>query len=281
MAQKILEALTQLLKKDERLVVDGKLAKNKIIELALQLDLRLLKLLKSSPEIKKIFFQEVDDILVFDKIKLQTRQAQAQPKEEPKSMSSEEYLAKLAREKAEKQTQSTITLNPGQMLKSAQELKQSLSQIAPDESKTTKIVTFALVATALGALTGFYDEKIKPTIESKSTEYKTLLQENFARRANTQQAIVPLLNMRKLLKKILAEAEDEIDEMAAVQAFEIFRLSAKFGLIKDPEVWFEFMDIRNSTSHTYDVNILEKIFSLLPRFVQEFDTLIKNLQKLK
>ncbi|CAJ0917003.1 170_t:CDS:1 [Entrophospora sp. SA101] len=72
MAQKILEALTQLLKKDERLVVDGKLAKNKIIELALQLDLRLLKLLKSSPEIKKIFFQEVDDILVFDKIKLQS-----------------------------------------------------------------------------------------------------------------------------------------------------------------------------------------------------------------
>ncbi|CAJ0906326.1 11996_t:CDS:2, partial [Entrophospora sp. SA101] len=249
MAQKILEALTQLLKKDERLVVDGKLAKNKIIELALQLDLRLLKLLKSSPEIKKIFFQEVDDILVFDKIKLQTRQAQAQPKEEPKSMSSEEYLAKLAREKAEKQTQVQESV-PSQAKENEQ--PQSLSQIAPDESKTTKIVTFALVATALGALTGFYDEKIKPTIESKSTEYKTLLQENFARRANTQQAIVPLLNMRKLLKKILAEAEDEIDEMAAVQAFEIFRLSAKFGLIKDPEVWFEFMDIRNSTSHTYD-----------------------------
>jgi len=52
-------------------------------------------------------------------------------------------------------------------------------------------------------------------------------------------------------------------------------------LIKDPEVWFEFMDIRNSTSHTYDVNILEQIFSLLPRFVQEFDILIKSLQKLK
>jgi len=33
--------------------------------------------------------------------------------------------------------------------------------------------------------------------------------------------IQPLLNMRKLLKKILAEAEDEIDEMAAVQAFEV------------------------------------------------------------
>jgi hypothetical protein len=33
--------------------------------------------------------------------------------------------------------------------------------------------------------------------------------------------IEPLLNMSKLMKKILAKAENEIDEMAAVQAFEI------------------------------------------------------------
>src|SRR5437868_81086 len=72
MLQKVLEKLTQLLKKDERLVVDGNLAKNKIIELALQLDKDLLKLLLSSPEIKKVFFQEVDNILIFDKIKFQS-----------------------------------------------------------------------------------------------------------------------------------------------------------------------------------------------------------------
>src|SRR5207244_12656298 len=53
------------------LVVEGNLAKNKIIELALQLDKDLLKLLLSSPEIKQIFFEEVDNILVFDKIKFQ------------------------------------------------------------------------------------------------------------------------------------------------------------------------------------------------------------------
>src|SRR4051812_11801921 len=70
--QNTLKILTELLKKDERLAADGNLAKNKIIELALQLDIKLLKLLKSSPKIKKIFFQEVDDILVFDKIKFQS-----------------------------------------------------------------------------------------------------------------------------------------------------------------------------------------------------------------
>src|SRR4051812_25208148 len=71
MTQNTLEILTQLLKKDPRLVVDGNLAKNKIIELALKLDARILKLLKSSPELRKEFFVEVEDILVFDKIKFQ------------------------------------------------------------------------------------------------------------------------------------------------------------------------------------------------------------------
>jgi len=44
-----------------------------------------------------------------------------------------------------------------------------------------------------GALSNFYDEKIKPTIETKSTEFKDLVKENFARGANTQQAIIVIL----------------------------------------------------------------------------------------
>ena len=74
--------------------------------------------------------------------------------------------------------------------------------------------------------------------------------------------IQPLLNMKNLLQRISAEAEDEMGGMAAVQAFEVsyelawhtcqkvlkykgeearfprdvFRLSAELGLIKDPEI---------------------------------------------
>ena len=44
-----------------------------------------------------------------------------------------------------------------------------------------------------GALTGFYDERIKPTVESKTSEFKSIIQENFARGANTQQAIIVIL----------------------------------------------------------------------------------------
>jgi len=69
--QNLLEELKKLLEQDERLVVEGKLLKNKIIESALKLDVDLIRLLLKSETIKTHFFQEVDGILVFDKIKFQ------------------------------------------------------------------------------------------------------------------------------------------------------------------------------------------------------------------
>lgn len=69
--QNLLNELKDILKQDERLVVNGKLLKNKIIELGLQLDPSLLRLLLSQTSIKKHFFQEVEKVLVFDKIKFQ------------------------------------------------------------------------------------------------------------------------------------------------------------------------------------------------------------------
>jgi adenine-specific DNA-methyltransferase len=71
MQQNVLKDLEALLQQDDRLVVDGQLLKNKVIELALKLDAPLLKLLLSSPAISKHFFEEVDGIKVFDKIKFQ------------------------------------------------------------------------------------------------------------------------------------------------------------------------------------------------------------------
>jgi adenine-specific DNA-methyltransferase len=67
----LLEQLTELLSTDERLVINGKLAKNKIVELALSLDSTLLKLLLSKPKIKSHFFTDVDGVLIFDKVAFQ------------------------------------------------------------------------------------------------------------------------------------------------------------------------------------------------------------------
>lgn len=65
----LLEELKLLLEKDERLVSEGKLFKNRIVELALKLDKDLIKLLLSNKRVKEHFFTEVDKILVFDKEK--------------------------------------------------------------------------------------------------------------------------------------------------------------------------------------------------------------------
>jgi adenine-specific DNA-methyltransferase len=67
----IISALTNTLKSDEKLVIDGKLAKNKIVELALNLDPSLLKLLLSDEQLKGHFFQDVDGMLIFDKVAFQ------------------------------------------------------------------------------------------------------------------------------------------------------------------------------------------------------------------
>lgn len=67
----ILDALINVLKSDERLVIDGQLAKNKIVELALSLDSSLLKLLLSDEQLRRHFFQDVDGMLIFDKVAFQ------------------------------------------------------------------------------------------------------------------------------------------------------------------------------------------------------------------
>lgn len=67
----LLEQLTELLSTDERLTINGKLAKNKVVELALSLDPSLLKLLLSNPKVKSHFFTDVDGTLIFDKVAFQ------------------------------------------------------------------------------------------------------------------------------------------------------------------------------------------------------------------
>ncbi|MFZ4679001.1 MAG: DNA methyltransferase [Flavobacterium sp.] len=69
--QNLQNELVELLKHEENLVVDGHLNKNKIVELALKVEPQLISILIKNNTFKKHFFQEVENILVFDKIKFQ------------------------------------------------------------------------------------------------------------------------------------------------------------------------------------------------------------------
>jgi adenine-specific DNA-methyltransferase len=67
--QNLLDDLKTLLQKDERLVSEGELLKNKIIELALKTDKDLIELLLSDKQIKEVFFTKVGKATIFDKDK--------------------------------------------------------------------------------------------------------------------------------------------------------------------------------------------------------------------
>lgn len=69
--QNLLNDLTELLKRDERFVSEGKLLKNKVVEAALKPDEKLLKLLLKDKIAKKYFFKDIGGIFVFDKIQFQ------------------------------------------------------------------------------------------------------------------------------------------------------------------------------------------------------------------
>lgn len=63
--------LIDLLKSEENFVIDGQLNKNKIIESVLKVEPLLIKLLINNEKFKKHFFQDISNVLVFDKIKFQ------------------------------------------------------------------------------------------------------------------------------------------------------------------------------------------------------------------
>jgi len=67
--ENLLDNLKNLLQKDERLVSEGELLKNKIIELAIKLDKELIELLLSDNQMKEVFFTEVGNTTIFDKDK--------------------------------------------------------------------------------------------------------------------------------------------------------------------------------------------------------------------
>jgi len=67
--ENLLNNLKSLLQKDERLISEGELLKNKIIELAIKLDKDLIELLLADKQMKKVFFTEAGKVTIFDKDK--------------------------------------------------------------------------------------------------------------------------------------------------------------------------------------------------------------------
>ena len=55
---------------------------------------------------------------------------------------------------------------------------------------------------------------------------------------------------------------------------------ARADLIKSAEVWLEFIEARNNSSHSYDENVARKVFEQILKFNSEVEHLIANLKKI-
>ncbi len=64
-----MERIVNILKGDQRLVVDGRLVKNKVIELSAQLDSQLVSSLYSDTMVRDQFFVQIKEIWIFDRTK--------------------------------------------------------------------------------------------------------------------------------------------------------------------------------------------------------------------
>lgn len=119
--------------------------------------------------------------------------------------------------------------------------------------------------------------------------------------------ITPLLNARAKLQEAIETAQNQLERDGAIQRFEftyeliwktlkkvlatkgvdvnsprdVFREAAKQGLTTEPLVWFEFIKMRNLTTHIYKKEFADEIFAKLPDFERELDLCIKKLLMLK
>lgn len=116
--------------------------------------------------------------------------------------------------------------------------------------------------------------------------------------------ISALLKARDFLTSAIAHAQSDLEKAGAIQSFEItyelawktmkrilshkgvtvnsprevYRASAKEGIIQDPEVWFNYIEKRNLTTHTYNLETAEEVFNCLPAFEKEVNVFIETIQ---
>ncbi|MFA5866019.1 MAG: nucleotidyltransferase substrate binding protein [Phycisphaerae bacterium] len=81
--------------------------------------------------------------------------------------------------------------------------------------------------------------------------------------------------MKRWLKENVAAEESEYPRTRK----ELFRLAARYGLIKEPLPWFSYGDARNLTSHTYNEEKAEAVFESAKNFVPDARFLLERLEE--
>ena len=83
----------------------------------------------------------------------------------------------------------------------------------------------------------------------------------------------------KMLSKELKMRTPSPTQSMSLDFNNLMREGARFGLIEDPEVWFEYRRMRNITSHTYDEKTAEQVSGAAKSFLENAKALLEALDK--
>jgi nucleotidyltransferase substrate binding protein (TIGR01987 family) len=61
----------------------------------------------------------------------------------------------------------------------------------------------------------------------------------------------------------------------------VIREMAAQNLISDPQVWFDYLEGRNLSSHTYKEDLAEQVYELAKKSLPDFQSLLINLKAIK
>lgn len=72
---------------------------------------------------------------------------------------------------------------------------------------------------------------------------------------------------QKLMRKHIEQAGVSDREFRHLKFRDYMRVAGEYGLLQDPEEWVNFREWRNDTSHTYDGEIAQALFEILPSVI--------------
>lgn len=83
------------------------------------------------------------------------------------------------------------------------------------------------------------------------------------------------MTKRQLITQL---GEAGADQVASYSKRDLFRAAWEAALILDPKPWFEYLEARNMTSHTYNPEKAEAVFKVTEPFLADATFLLEQLK---
>lgn len=83
----------------------------------------------------------------------------------------------------------------------------------------------------------------------------------------------------KFIKRYIETENPSSENVDQMNFRDLLRLAAEIGLIEKVDLWFQFREARNNTTHAYDEAKAIIVFNAIPNFIQQAAFLLEKLEK--